>query len=315
MFEIRPRERHRLEAARIFGLCYDQGNMFGRSYLALLLLPALSAPGHATVWQRQRGDGTLEFTNAPSASPNWRAVPESETNRPSARLHERAQAARTDSVVWTRERADGVVEFTNLPPVGARWKVLFRFGPGKAAVMRGDSDLVPPRDSSQSRYQRFDDHIRDQQAYFAIPQALVRAVIRTESDYDPNVVSSAGALGLMQLMPATARAMGVTNVWDPRQNIMGGARYLQTLAKRFCRTPTVGRGDGGGGAFVCSLDEKIKVLAGYHAGPGAVEKYGGMPPYETTRTYVTTVLQRYDEYRRREATLSAWGGDAPVALR
>ena len=281
-----------------------------------MLVLALPASGHATVWQRQRVDGTLEFTNAPGASSNWRAVSESAPRRATEKAHEHAQAAaRIDSVVWTRERADGVVEFTNLPPVGRRWKVLFRIGPGKASAVRGDSDLVPPRDYSLARYQRFDDHIRDQQAYFAIPQALIRAVIKTESDYDPHVVSSAGALGLMQLMPATARAMGVTNVWDPRQNIMGGARYLQTLAKRFCRTPTLGRGDGGGGAFVCSDDEKIKVLAGYHAGPGAVEKYGGLPPYETTRSYVTAVLQRYDEYRRREAALSAWVGAAPMALR
>jgi hypothetical protein len=285
-------------------------------YPALLCLLALPAAGHATVWQRQRVDGTMEFTNAPTAGPKWRAVPESETRRASVKLREHAPAAsEINSVVWTRDRADGVSEFTNLPPVGSRWKVLFRIGPGKASAMRGASDLVPPRDYSLARYQRFDDHIRDQQAYFAIPQALIRAVIKTESDYDPYVVSSAGALGLMQLMPATARAMGVTNVWDPRQNIMGGARYLQTLAKRFCRTPTVGRGDAGGGAFVCSFDEKIKVLAGYHAGPGAVEKYGGLPPYETTRTYVTAVLQRYEEYRRREAALSAWVGAAPVALR
>lgn len=271
-------------------------------YLVLLLL-ALPAPGHATVWQRQRVDGTLEFTNAPSASPNWQAVPDSEPRHASERPREHAAAAsRMDSVMWTRDRADGVSEFTNLPPVGRHWKVLFRIGPGKASAMRGDSDLVPPRDNSPARYQRYDDHIRDQQAYFAIPQALIRAVIKTESDYDPQVVSSAGALGLMQLMPATARAMGVTNVWDPRQNIMGGARYLQTLAKRFCRTPAVGRGDGAGGALVCSDDEMIKVLAGYHAGPGAVEKYGGLPPYETTRAYVTTVWQRYK-------------GAAPLALR
>ncbi len=289
--------------------------MSSRPYLVLLLLLALPTSGHATVWQRQRVDGTQEFTNAPSASPHWRAVPESETRRTSVRRHEHVPAAsETNSVVWTRERADGVVEFTNLPPVGRRWKVLFRVGPGKASAVRGDSDLVPPRDNSLARYQRFDDHIRDQQAYFAIPQALIRAVIKTESDYDPQVVSSAGALGLMQLMPATARAMGVINVWDPRQNIMGGARYLQTLAKRLCRTPAVGRGDGGG-AFVCSEDETIKVLAGYHAGPGAVEKYGGLPPYETTHTYVTAVWQRYKEYRRREAALSAWVGEAPAALR
>ena len=284
--------------------------MSRRPYLVLLLL-ALPAFAHATVWQRQRVDGKLEFTNAPTPGPKWRAVPESETRHASARPHEHAPAAaEIASVMWTRDRADGISEFTNLPPVGRHWKVLFRIGPGKASAVRGDSDLVPPRDSSPARYQRYDDHIRDQQAYFAIPQALIRAVIRTESDYDPNVVSSAGALGLMQLMPATARAMGVTNVWDPRQNIMGGARYLQMLAKRFCRTPAVGRGDGGG-AFVCSDDETIKVLAGYHAGPGAVEKYQGLPPYETTRTYVDAVWQRY----KREAALSAWVGAAPVALR
>ncbi len=287
--------------------------MFRGALLLLLPLLALPVSGHATVWQRERVDGTMEFTNAPGAGRKWKALPEAESRRAASRT--RAPAGESSSVVWTRERSDGVVEFTNLPPVGSRWKVLFRVGPGKASAVRGDSDLVPPRDLSWARYQRYDDHIRDQQAYFAIPQALIRAVIKTESDYDPFVVSSAGAQGLMQLMPATARAMGVTNVWDPRQNIMGGARYLQVLAKRFCRTPAVGKGDGAGGAFMCSFEEKIKVLAGYHAGPGAVEKYGGLPPYETTRAYVTAVLQRYEEYRRREAALSAWVGAAPMALR
>jgi soluble lytic murein transglycosylase-like protein len=290
--------------------------MFRRLALACLLLPALVAPGNATVWKRERSDGTVEFTNAPRASKNWRALPESDAPAPARRSTSGSEAvpAAPASVVWTRERADGVVEFTNLQPVGKRWKVLFRTGPGKAAAVRGGSDLVPPHDLSLARYQRYDDHIRDQQAYFGIPQALVRAVIKTESDFDPRVVSSAGAQGLMQLMPGTARAMGVTDVWDPRQNIMGGCRYLQVLAKRFCRTPaTAGRAANGG--FVCSLDEQIKVLAGYHAGPGAVEKYGGMPPYETTRAYVTMVLHRFNEYRRREATLSSWTGSAQVAIR
>jgi hypothetical protein len=287
--------------------------MSRRFFLLFLPLLTLPASGHATVWQREKGDGIVEFTNAPGAGRRWKAMPETESHRAPSRTH--APASETNSVVWTRERSDGVVEFTNLPPVGSRWKVLFRIGPGKASAVRGDSDLVPPHDRSWARYQRYDDHIRDQQAYFAIPQSLIRAVIRTESDFDPSVVSSAGAQGLMQLMPATARAMGVTNVWDPRQNIMGGARYLQVLAKRFCRTPAVGKGEGIGGAFMCSLEEKVKVLAGYHAGPGAVEKYGGLPPYETTRAYVTAVLQRYEEYRRREAALSAWVGTAPMALR
>jgi soluble lytic murein transglycosylase-like protein len=203
-----------------------------------------------------------------------------------------------------------VVEFTNLPPVGARWKVWLRTGPGKAAALRGTTDIVPARDNAPARFSRFDQHIQDQQSFYGIPEALIRAVIKTESDFDPNVVSSAGAKGLMQLMPDTARLMGVTDVFDPRQNIMGGARYLQVLARRFCKTPAQAfEAEGGERTLVCSQDEKVKVIAGYHAGPFAVEKYGGMPPYETTRAYVTAVMRRYDRYRQ------AAPGDAMMAER
>jgi hypothetical protein len=205
---------------------------------------------------------------------------------------------------WARDRGDGVVEFTNIRPVGTRWKVWLKTGPGKASALRGVSDVVPPSDTSAERTTRFDADIRDQQQHYGIPGALIRAVIKTESDFDPHVVSSAGAQGLMQLMPDTARLMGVTDPFDPRQNIMGGARYLQILARRFCRTPA-GVSPGAPAAptsvptpIVCSDEEKVKVLAGYHAGPGAVDKYGGLPPYETTRAYVTMVLRRYDDFRR-----------------
>jgi soluble lytic murein transglycosylase-like protein len=200
---------------------------------------------------------------------------------------------------WARARADGVVEFTNKTPPAAsagRWKVWLRTGPGKAAALRGRSDLVPARDASPTRFSRYDDDIRDQQSHYGIPEALLRAIIKTESDYDPAVVSSVGAQGLMQLMPDTARLMGVTDAFDPRQNIMGGARYLQVLARRFCKA-----------ASVCTPDEKVKVIAAYHAGPGAVEKYGGLPPYETTRAYVAAVLRRY------EALAGAVGSDAGAA--
>jgi Transglycosylase SLT domain len=233
-----------------------------------------------------------------------------------------AGAASAGGTFWARERADGVVEFTNRPQVGGRWRVWLKTGPGKAAALRGRTDLVPPRDSSPTRLTRYDQHIRDQQAFFGIPETLVRAVIKTESDFDPNVVSSVGAKGLMQLMPDTARLMGVTDVFDPRQNIMGGSRYLQVLARRFCKTTVSGtlRGSpnppatGSSGRsplsptrsvsaddvtlLVCSPDEKVRVVAAYHAGPGAVEKYAGVPPYETTRAYVTAVMRRYEQYRQ-----------------
>jgi hypothetical protein len=282
--------------------------MSRRLVLALALVAGLATPGNADVWQRTHADGTVEFTNVSPKDGAWSAVKESRGMSAAAARARRALPsvnlpARTSSsggIVWSREHEDGTVEFTNVSPVGAHWKVLFRTGPGKASALRGSSDVVPPRDGSPARFSRYDQDIRDQQAFYGIPQSFLRAIIKTESDFDPHVVSSAGALGLMQMLPATAKSMGVTDVWDPRQNIMGGARYLQTLAQRFCHTP--GQSDGAG--FVCSLEEKVKVVAGYHAGPGAVEKYGGMPPYETTRAYVTAVLQRYEDYRRREADVS-----------
>jgi hypothetical protein len=291
--------------------------MTGRIVLAIIIIPLLASAVHAKVWKHTRPDGTVEFTSAPRGGKGWNAVSDLK-QAPSVDHGKEVISlphAHSANVVWTRERDDGVVEFTNLQPVGQRWKVLFRFGPGKASAVRGSSDLVPARDTSAARYTRYDDNIRDQQVCYGIPQALIRAVIRTESDFDPNVVSSAGAQGLMQLMPATARAMGVTNVWDPRQNIMGGARFLQLLARRYCHTPAAEGSAGRTSSFVCSFDEKIKVLAGYHAGPGAVDKYGGMPPYETTRSYVTSVLGRFEEYRRREAALSEWSESVPLSTR
>jgi len=200
---------------------------------------------------------------------------------------------------YFRQRKDGVIEFTNLHPVGRRWKVLFRTGPGKAKALRGKTDRVPARDRSPQRFSRYEQHIQDQLAYYGIPTALVHAVIKTESDYDPNVVSSVGAQGLMQLMPRTGRAMGVTDPFDPRQNIMGGTRYLQVLARRFCHSPN-GRDARGRSNFYCSEQELVKVISGYHAGPGAVEKYGGMPPYRTTRNYVATVLARFERNIRNQ---------------
>lgn len=257
--------------------------------LVLLTLGAapclfLSAHGAAEVWNRTRRDGTVEFSNQRRAAGDKGG---------------RTAAASLGGTFWARERSDGIVEFTNHQPVGGNWKVWLKTGPGKAGALRGRTDRVPARDSSPARYSRYDQDIHDQQLYYGIPEAFIRAVMKVESDFDPRVVSSVGAQGLMQLMPETARQMGVTEPFDGRQSIMGGARYLQLLARRFCRTPA--RDDGEGGPanrdLVCSDGEIVKVIAGYHAGPGAVEKYGGMPPYETTRQYVGMVLRRFDEYR------------------
>jgi cell wall-associated NlpC family hydrolase len=116
-----------------------------------------------------------------------------------------------------------------------------------------------------------------------VPPALVKAVVRAESGFDPNAVSRAGAQGLMQLMPTTAAGLGVTDPFDPKQNLMGGAKFLRGLLDRF-------NGD------------VSKALAGYNAGPGAVEKYGGIPPYAETQAYVPKVLGFVDEYGGLAAT-------------
>jgi soluble lytic murein transglycosylase-like protein len=116
-------------------------------------------------------------------------------------------------------------------------------------------------------------------AEYRIDPALVAAVIRAESNFSAHAVSRKGARGLMQLMPATARHLGVSQSFDPAQNIRGGTAYLSQLASRFGET---------------SVE---KVLAAYNAGERAVEEYGGVPPYRETREYVRRVLKFWLEAR------------------
>jgi soluble lytic murein transglycosylase-like protein len=202
---------------------------------------------------------------------------------------------------WSHRSASRAASVAQAPDdERPRWTVWMRTGPGKAAALRGTTDIVPARDVSPARFTRYDRVILDVQLRYGIPSALIRAVIQTESDFDPRVVSSAGAKGLMQLMPETARRMGVSNPFDPRDNITGGTRYLQLLTRRFCRAAAKR-------IMLCSPGEYVRVVAAYHAGPGAVLKYGGLPPYETTRSYVAVVLRRYAAWSDRRSAPAARG--------
>ena len=115
---------------------------------------------------------------------------------------------------------------------------------------------------------------------FKLDRSLVKAVIKAESDFDPQVVSSRGAQGLMQLMPETAREVGVNNPFDPSESIYGGSFYLRKMLDSFDQ----------------NLDY---ALAAYNAGPGAVRKYGGIPPYAETQNYVRRVKRYFDFYSGR----------------
>jgi soluble lytic murein transglycosylase-like protein len=136
-------------------------------------------------------------------------------------------------------------------------------------------------------------------AKYGLDPALLRGLIRQESNFDPNAGSPAGAQGLCQLMPGTAAALGCTNVHDPAQNIDAGARYLRQQLDAF------------GG-------DVSKALAAYNAGPGAVKRYGGVPPYAETQNYVRQVQAYADEYRRQSpqpaaALPSASAGSLPYS--
>lgn len=174
--------------------------------------------------------------------------------------------------------SDGVVHFTNTPSKADPWK-LYAHSDDRRSGARLPSTWVPHFElGGAERYSRFDDLIREAAGYYQLPEAFVRAIIKVESDFNPAALSSAGAQGLMQLMPETGARMLVTDPWDPRENIFGGCRYLRVLANTF-------NGD---------LDLTI---AAYNAGEGAVIRSGGIPDIAETQNYVVMVKGWYRAYR------------------
>jgi soluble lytic murein transglycosylase-like protein len=202
------------------------------------------------------------------------------------------RVARADIYTWTDD--EGVIHFANQKPRGGRYKKVPFGAPeagSKALAQRGACprcDKVSSHDNSPERFHRYDAFINEASALYRIPVPLIRAVIKCESDYDPRVVSSMDAKGLMQVMPEVERDMGVTgDVFDPRENIMAGTRLLRWLANRV---------DG----------DLVLTIAGYHAGLGSLAKYGyTVPPYAYTRQYLKMVLERYYQYKAEEAAGAA----------
>jgi len=182
--------------------------------------------------------------------------------------------AQSEADIFTRRNARGVVEATNFPDREG-YKLAYR---SKGVVTHSPGFQLRPSNNRQ-----YDPYIEAAAALHGVSSQLVRAVIQVESQFDHRAVSSAGAQGLMQLMPDTARRLGVADSFDPRQNILGGAKYLRMLLDMF-------RGD-------VSL-----AVAGYNAGENAVVRYKGVPPYRETQGYV-----------RKIQALLAGGASTPLA--
>ena len=183
-------------------------------------------------------------------------------------------AARAD-IYRTWDVKTGAVTYTNVPPGGSNYEVVLR--ERRPAPSPGAEAPVPANYRAPSSTQ-WNSHIEAAARANNLEPALIRAVISAESGHNPFARSPAGAVGLMQLMPATAQRYGVTNRLDPAQSINGGARYLRDLMDMF------------------GNDMQL-ALAAYNAGEEAVMRYGRrIPPFQETMNYVPRVLKFYRQY-------------------
>jgi hypothetical protein len=162
------------------------------------------------------------------------------------------------------------------PRNGAANQVSSNTTPSLSTTNKPVSRTPGSNDLSGFRSTKYDALINEMSAKYGVPARLIKSVIEQESKFDPNAGSRVGARGLMQLMPGTARELGVRNSLDPRQNIEGGTKYLARMLKMF-------KGD------------VPRALAAYNAGPGNVIKYKGIPPFRETRGYVRNIMANYNK--------------------
>lgn len=202
-------------------------------------------------------------------------------------------ALAADVTVYRYQDAQGKSLLTNVAPSGQTahftQQVSVHYYPdtklhGSAPLPATYNPAGASAPSKSANKNAFDAHIVASARRHGVDPALIKAVMHTESSFNPRARSPVGALGLMQLMPATARRFGVTNAYDPAQNIEGAAKYLSWLNKRW------------GGR----LDY---VLASYNAGEGNVKKYGGIPPFKETQNYVKSVTGRYHTLYKQDPAM------------
>ncbi len=174
-----------------------------------------------------------------------------------------ATAAPAAAQVYKRTASDGTTYFTNIQPNPTVQRVAYA-APATREAQR-------PASADYGLYSR---EIAEASARYAVPERLIWAVIRVESGFDPRAVSPKGARGLMQLMPETAALLGVRDIFNPRENIHGGARHLRGMMDRF------------------HYDLPLAIAA-YNAGERPVATFRGIPPYPETRDYVARVLRLY----------------------